>query len=119
MKRIKVAEAAGKVLDWMVAKCEGAQGWEPYYPDPFEGYGFGPVYTPYPYSSDWAQGGPIVEREKISIRQWTNMPIVHAYMPIDGAEWSSDGGLPLVAAMRCFVASKLGGEVDVPEELLT
>ena len=25
---------------------------------------------------------------------------------------------PLVAAMRCYVASKLGDEVDIPEELL-
>jgi hypothetical protein len=24
---------------------------------------------------------------------------------------------PLIAAMRCYVASKLGDEVDVPEEL--
>jgi len=28
------------------------------------------------------------------------------------------GPTPLIAAMRCFVASKLGDEVDVPEELL-
>lgn len=109
MTRVKVSEADGKVLDWMVAKCEGntvkidnegaADGF-------FE-----------MYSTSWAQAGPIIEREKISIRQWTNVPIVHAYMPIDGAEWSSDGGLPLVAAMRCFVASKLGDEVDIPKEL--
>jgi len=27
------------------------------------------------------------------------------------------GPTPLIAAMRCFVASKLGEEVDVPQEL--
>lgn len=25
---------------------------------------------------------------------------------------------PLIAAMRCYVASKLGDEVDIPEELV-
>lgn len=25
---------------------------------------------------------------------------------------------PLIAAMRCYVASKLGDDVDVPEELV-
>ena len=28
------------------------------------------------------------------------------------------GPTPLIAAMRCFVASKLGDEVDIPKELL-
>ena len=28
-----------------------------------------------------------------------------------------EGPTPLIAAMRCFVASRLGDEVDVPEEL--
>ena len=27
------------------------------------------------------------------------------------------GPTPLIAAMRCYVASKLGDEVEVPEEL--
>ena len=117
MKRIKVAEATGKVLDWMVAKCEGHL-WRDASVCPQYGPNGTNCWQSWRPSTNWAQGGPIVEREKISIRQWANVPIVHAYMPIDGAEWSSDGGLPLVAAMRCFVASKLGGEVDVPEELL-
>ena len=28
------------------------------------------------------------------------------------------GPTPLIAAMRCYVASKLGDDVDIPEELL-
>jgi hypothetical protein len=68
------------------------------------------------YSTDWAQGGPIIEREKISIRQWVNVPVVHAYMP--EGEWKSDAISPLTAAMRCYVASKLGDEVEIPEKLL-
>jgi hypothetical protein len=29
------------------------------------------------------------------------------------------GPTPLIAAMRCYVASKLGDEVEIPAELLT
>ena len=111
--KVKVSEATGVVLDWMVAKCEGFIGADGKYTDEYcdslrhdQDGGF---------STDWALGGPIIEREKISIRQWTNVPIVHAYMP--EGEWSSDGESPLIAAMRCFVISKLGEEVEVPDEL--
>ena len=65
----------------------------------------------------WQTCGPIIERERISIRQWTNVPIVHAYMPQDNAPWGA-GPTPLIAAMRCFCCSRLGDEVDVPEELM-
>lgn len=68
-------------------------------------------YSPY---MGWGMLGPIIEREKISIRQWEDE--VHAYMP--GGEWSRGSGpTPLIAAMRCYVASKLGDEVEIPEEL--
>ena len=34
--------------------------------------------------------------------------------------WTCERGpTKLIAAMRCYVASKLGDEVDVPEELLS
>jgi len=33
-------------------------------------------------------------------------------------EWGCYGPTPLIAAMRCYVASKLGEEVEAPEELL-
>lgn len=114
--KVKTSELIDAALDWAVAKCEGfkyelyehnRKKWE------------NGLYRPRHWqpSTDWAQGGPIIEREKISIRQWTNVPVVHAYMPFDGAEWSEDGASPLIAAMRCYVASKLGDEVDIPKEL--
>lgn len=68
---------------------------------------------------DWAQGGPIIERERIGL-SW----VESNWRYMDGC-WSGvcTGQIryaptPLVAAMRCFVASKLGDEVDVPEELM-
>ena len=68
-----------------------------------------------PLSTDWAFGGPIIEREMISV--W----------PFDDVTWKAEtardaivfeGETPLVAAMRCYVASKMGDTVDIPEELI-
>ena len=114
---MKIKDLTGAALDWAVAKCEGR---EPFINTPYDGcsYTDGGRGFVRRYSTVWEEGGPIIERERISIRQWTNVPIVHAYMPQDNAPWQSDGTSPLIAAMRCYVASKLGDEVDVPEELI-
>lgn len=74
-------------------------------------------------STNWAQGGPIIEREKFDVvyqaggrgDEWT----AFANDTDEGGNSIECGGpTPLIAAMRCFVASKLGDEVDVPQELL-
>lgn len=108
--KIKTSELIDAALDWAVDKAEGRIR-------PDGGYYCGHHGRVSRWSTDWAQGGPIIEREKISIRQWTNVPVVHAYMPQDGAQWSEDAQSPLIAAMRCYVGSKLGDEVEVPDDL--
>ena len=73
-------------------------------------------YSPF---TGWAMFGPIIERERMLIRpcaescggQW-------AAKPWDETVEYTFGYTPLIAAMRCLVNSKLGDEVDVPEELL-
>ena len=121
MKTIKVVEATELQLDWLVAYAQGrtptlnmnshGRVWHGWW------LATGGEYERMPnYSNDWAHGGPILGRERITIRQWTGMPIIHAYMPHDGAPWGA-GPTPLIAAMRCFCCSRLGREVEVPEEL--
>jgi hypothetical protein len=65
-------------------------------------------------STDWAQGGAIIEREGIELLCET-LGFRWVAMPQKGPEWS--GPTPLIAAMRCYVASKLGFEVELPEEI--
>lgn len=114
--KIKTQDLTGAALDWAVAKCENSDTSIEHFTAMHSHYAYD--HDTFDYSTNWAQGGPIIERERISIRQWTNVPIVHAYMPHDNAPWLSDGTSPLVAGMRCLVAAKLGDEVDVPEELM-
>ena len=113
---MKVVDAIGAQLDWMVAKCEGVNletftlYYHPTELDDLDHHGF----PEFHYSTVWAQGGPIIEREGISIYRMTT-DWSAAYNPSGAAQ---DGPTPLIAAMRCYVASKLGNEVDVPKELL-
>jgi hypothetical protein len=110
---MKTAELTGPALDWAVAKCEGA--YTPSVGTDIDGtkrVNYGGMYPE--WSTDWAQGGPIIEREGI-----------HTGQGMDGL-WYANKGIskhhqfgrtPLIAAMRCYVASKLGDEVEIPAEL--
>jgi hypothetical protein len=112
-EEMKTSELTGAALDWAVAKCEGIglgpRGLVVYY---YEGEPA--MWRP---STNWAQGGPIIEREKIRLDTTWNCEDGHwsARMDTVGGWWLGD--TPLIAAMRCYVASKLGDDVDVPEEL--
>lgn len=63
--------------------------------------------------ANWSQGGPIIERKEIETRK-ANRKEWGAWK--DGVGCIHDP-TPLIAAMRCYVASKLGDEVDIPKEL--
>ena len=113
--KTKTNELEGAALDWAVAKCEGvAQG-----DDLDIGFMLERGYTP---STDWAQGGPIIEREKIGVTPMTvtvgdDRGKRHWFANHEDKTDFQDGPTALVAAMRCYVASKLGADVDVPKEL--
>jgi hypothetical protein len=68
---------------------------------------------PFQYSTDWAQGGPIIDREIISIVEGPNGTWEAGKRP--GRFYG--GPTALISAMRCFVASKLGDTVDIPDDL--
>ena len=117
---MKTNELTGAALDWAVAKCE--------HPNLVWGSSIGIHHAshqivirhlPEPQcywnpSTNWAQGGPIIEREGMTLSCGLNKSyamksvgyLVHEY-----------GDTPLIAAMRCYVASKLGDEIDLPKEL--
>ena len=65
-------------------------------------------YSKFNPSTNWAQGGPIIEREGIEVRG--KAPNCYASYP---KYPTYHGPTPLIAAMRCYVASKLGDEVEV------
>lgn len=109
---MKTSELTGVALDWAVAKCEGNEI------KIRKGHFWMPTES---YSTDWAQGGLIIERENISIvREGDAGNWVASVYNYAKADWHlhTEGTTPLIAAMRCYVASKLGDEVDIPTELI-
>ncbi|WVR18314.1 hypothetical protein y223_00034 [Bordetella phage PY223] len=76
---------------------------------------------PFRPSLNWAQGGPIIERERISVvidkddNEWqAAMNVCDQNMMGFGGNHYQYGPTPLVAAMRAYVASKYGD--SVPDE---
>jgi hypothetical protein len=118
---MKTNELIGAALDWAVAKCEGVTVLPKMRGGCYVTLNKGETVL-LCYSTDWAQGGPIIDREQISIGRefasgriewaaWTPAPIR------DDATAFGYGPTPLIAAMRCYVASKLGDDINMPEEL--
>ena len=80
-----------------------------------KGWGTSMSYCP---STDWSRGGPIIERELIDVKHLPGIGWI-AETPPDFNDQSETGPTPLIAAMRCYVASKLGETIDIPQELLS
>ena len=103
---MKTSELSGAQLDWAVAKAEGVIC------APYKSVVVDEWCNPLVYHDDWGLAGYIIEREGIALYLYGN------------GEWNAhtggkefNGTTPLIAAMRCYVASKLGDEVQIPEEL--
>jgi hypothetical protein len=130
----KSYDLIGAALDWAVAKCEyetieiadmtsanevigKCLMWLGHSDD------FGTMcYEP---STDYSIGGPIIDREKITL---IYVPEDDPNPLPDGDTWTASvetldygctGKTVLIAAMRCYVASKLGEEINIPQELMS
>lgn len=140
VKTINVSQAEGLALGWLVAKADTNL-----YPVGdirlLDGkllsinagdYEYSDRWRQYSPSTDWSQGGPIIEREGINLSvDYQDSALSNDMVQIGwkGNLWNNSvpgtagflqwayGPTPLIAAMRCFVASKLGETVEVPEEL--
>jgi hypothetical protein len=113
---MRTNELSGAALDWAVAKCEGLLCFgyrtdgERFAVELSDGEveGFMP-------STDWALGGAIIEREGMQL--WKGGTWCASLDQSFNPPEFETGATPLIAAMRCYVASKLGDEVQLPEEL--
>jgi len=140
---MKTSELTSAALDWAVAKCEGYEyelvlGIRGVTMSGSNTMGGFPWLLPrairkinqpsamplqnYNPSTNWSQGGPIIEREEIVLVNptfgyfYTEYPWL-AFIQGCTGEVFETGDTPLIAAMRCYVASKLGDEVEIPTEL--
>lgn len=121
--KVKTSDLTGAALDWAVgyARCLTATNGKPILArDLMDAAMRNGMSSP---STDWAQGGPIIEWGHI--HTWTDRKDA-AYAGHPDSYWVAEmteiGGIwwgptPLIAAMRCFCASRLGDEIEVPDEI--
>ena len=130
--KIKTNELTGDALNWAVAMCLG-WAWKA------DDKGKIILARPYPQglkavvnatgmktlalkrfqaTANWSIAGPIIEGECIEVScihttGWTP----NSWDARHPQRHYAKGPTPLVAAMRCYVASKFGDEIDVPKEI--
>jgi hypothetical protein len=125
---MKVSELSGVLLDYWVARAEGIE-----HPPTIRKMTPGRVLVPYEQESNdggrvtafrdfrpstsWADGGPIIERERITVAwqpmkgKWMAGLIETENGSMLEFRWLGFDASPLVAAMRAYVSSKFGDEV--------
>lgn len=131
MIELKTAELSGAALDWAVAKAEIS----PMEMPPKDSI-WGKYCSPYSPSTDWSQGGPLIEKYQLTVS--SPLAAVHrnggpnaGYGPSglwSACTWFKGANgrrsiahhetSALIAACRAIVASVLGETVSVPKELI-
>mgnify|MGYP003423620052 FL=1 len=120
MKEVKVGEVSGAALDYLVLTCGELDADSNITTKQFismqnQGY--------FLYSTDWEQGGPIIEHIRLVsshsfLIESDGTDVYILSWPSKHTFFKGRGSTLLIAAMRCYVASKLGEVVKVPQELL-
>jgi hypothetical protein len=101
--KLKLSEATPAQINLLVAQCEQREGGQIDLNEP---------------ATNWAQGGPIIEREELTL---SHSPYDHVFYGRT-RPWCAEkngrmeyGLTPLIAAMRCYCASKMGDEIEITE----
>lgn len=141
--KVKTSELTGAALDWAAGICEGDRVFRLRLgrPTDWDGAAFNAGdtsderwvpraqvanvgwFVDYEYrpSTDWAQGGPIIDRmmeQGLTLsRGGPGSGNTRCWAKLEMHPRLFSGTTPLIAAMRCYVASKLGDEVEVPDGL--
>lgn len=123
--KYKTSELSGAMLDAAVAKALGMSCRIQHYSkeqwdgiqQPFDGDACIVSCMLFQPSTSWTQGGPIIGRERIGTTWPEESPPVgyewHANLARPEASFNAYGPTPLIAAMRSYVSSKLGDEVEL------
>ena len=116
MALINTSDLSGTYLDWVVAKCEGVT--VNHRTDDGQSY-----MQQHKFSTDWSVAGPIIDRAGITIVKCNDLYFPNGnengdhyepYIKATIENVKEYGPTALIAAMRCYVSSKLGSTVKVP-----
>lgn len=120
---IKVSELAGRALDYAVAKAVGlfvTKDFDRYMVETPDGVkNLGHVGLQFNPSGDWGQVGVIISTFKVGFSIMDDESVDADIVDHErGMAFLQNGQTHQIAACRVIVASKLGDEVQVPDELV-
>ena len=115
--KVKTSELIGPALDWAVAVADGYSEWDGEAFFRYNGVYCACFLAEWKPSTNREQGGLIMEEERICLTNYLDGDKEWAAYPTHDVDDVFSGPTPLIAGMRCYVASKLGDEVDIPEGL--
>lgn len=110
--KYKVSELSGIKLDWLVTILEHPSVLKPSFLNRYKYKS-----SIFHYSTSWGRGRQIIKRKRISLSSTPYSEGEWCYAKVIGSTREYNGPTPLIAAMRCYVASKLGDEIEIPDEI--
>lgn len=116
---VKIEDLSGPALDWAIAQVEKVKvtvnGSFPY--KVFIGCKKGLIKALYNPSTDWATGGPLIEKYRVGMYcDYTEQETITANVTGSGA--AVTGSTFLIAACRAIVTAHFGESMSVPTEIL-
>lgn len=126
MVDVNVCDLKGAALDWAVAKVEGweqldaplTQVWMRHSQKDARNYPIGSPICNLRYSTDWSQGGPLIEKYRPMVAYHNGPDRTPMATTDDLHPHFESGETVLIAACRAIVAAKLGETVQVPAVLM-
>lgn len=119
--RVKTADLTDIALNWAVAKCKGIPvAIDVHAKALWRDRGPQELWGDQVQFLDWAEGGPIIDLKRINLTTIHDgpQPGWKAYLDSGVPDDCEYGPTPLVAALRCYVASEMGDEVNIPDVLM-
>lgn len=117
--KVKAGDLTGVALDWAVDAAETGDPMRVEYKKDgsgvwmlFDKHNMYAPNGPQKFSTDWKLAGPIIARERMSFSD-----CIDCFAAASKKARTMYGPSHLIAAMRCYVAAKLGDEIEVPAEL--
>jgi hypothetical protein len=112
--KVKTSELTGAALNWVVASIEWPNdsavkaAWDKQQ-----------INDLYPFDKDWSLTGPLLERIDYLSKEDTDWVAGKCMLPSICCYryWSRTSSV-FTSIIRCYIASKLGDKVEVPDHLL-
>lgn len=116
MVLVNTSDLIGYALDWAVGKSVSDKNDQVYEQRLLRQYRVGPFGKVFNPSSDWSQGGPLIDTYAIGFSGF-DADNWQAFASPENVSYYSLGPSHLIAACRLIVFAELGGRVGIPAVL--